>query len=457
MEKLSTQDIGFLRIETPHCPCHVAGLMILKLPEKAPGNYLRQLAAKLGKAHQAWPLLSKKLDNPTDISDAAWVEAEDFAPERHIFHYSLPGKGSREELLSLITRTHEQPLDRYRPLWEIHLVEGLPGNRFALYCKIHHAVVDGVAGMRIMQSLFSDSPQKSLEFNREEPKPERSEGSESLFSGLGKLSRELVKHYQAIPELSSLLAHMGLDAIKGNRDAMRLPFTAPRSLFNTMLDSRRSIGICELPITSVKRIAKKHGGSINDVLLAICGGALRQYLLAQNALPKTSLVAGVPVALKSSETGGGNRLCYIMCPYFTEETNDLRRLKKVIAVTKDAKAELSKLSGTASRDYYSMVALPMIFLNITGNATLLRPHTNVILSNVPGAHGKVYIDGSEVEFLYPLTAIMDGLGLNITVISHGSKLCVGVASCPSTQPGIEDLSSLITSSYRDLQQSVFPR
>jgi len=451
MEKLSSQDAGFLKIESAHCPFHVAGLMILKLPDKAPRDYVRRLARKCGRLNEVWPLFNKKLQDPVDLSAAAWIPADDYQPEHHVLHYALPAPGRMAELLRLVTRAHERPLDRSRPLWEMHVIEGLGGGRFALYCKVHHALIDGVGAMKMMQSFFGSSPRDRIDLDNPLAATSKHDGHHSLFQALGDLRQNLQKQYKAIPELSGLLAHMGMDALRGKQDVMRLPFTSPRTIFNTQLDSSRAIMVCDLSLAGVRKIARQAGGSINDVLLAVCGGALRHYLSTHKALPKPSLVAGMPVSLKSAGEQGGNKLSYIMSPFFTNESDDWRRLQRVIKVTRAAKAELGKVSTTAAEDYYALLMAPTVLLTITGHANLVRPAINAIFSNVPGSSEKLYIEGAELELLYPLSIVTDAMGLNITVVSHANRLCFAVVSCPTQQPGIEDLGKLLKDSYRNLQ------
>ena len=451
MEKLSAQDAGFLKLESPHCPFHVAGLMILKLPANAHRDYLPRLVRKCGRLNELWPAFNKKLHDPANMSAPAWVPADNYQPEQHVLHYSLPAPGRIEQLLRLVTRAHERPMDRSRPLWEVHVIEGLSGGRFALYCKVHHALVDGVGAMKMIQSLLSTSPGQKLSFDEAHPPHERHSGDHSLFHALDDLRRGLRKQYKALPELSRLLAHMGADAMQGKKDVMRLPFTSPRTIFNGELDSSRAIMVCDLPLASVRKIARQAGGSINDVLLCVCGGALRHYLQAQKALPKDSLVAGMPVSLKTEGDDVGNKLSYIIGPFFTDEGNDWRRLKRVIKVTRGAKDELGHVSATAAEDYYALLMAPTVLLTITGNATLLRPGINAIFSNVPGSRDKLYLEGAELQRLYPLSIVTDGMGLNITVVSHANKLCFAVISCPTRQPGIQSLGKLLKESFRDLQ------
>jgi diacylglycerol O-acyltransferase / wax synthase len=308
--------------------------------------------------------------------------------------------------------------------------------------------------MKMIQALLSTSRSKRIDFRQEHPEFEKHSGHPTLFQELGNLSKGLLKQYKALPELSSLLAHMGADALQGKKDVMRLPFTAPRSIFNYELDSGRAIIVCELPLAPVKKISRQMGGSINDVLLAVCGGALRRYLLSQKALPRASLIAGMPVSLKSSSSEEGNKLSYILSPFFTDESNDLQRLRRVIKTTSAAKRAMGKISTTASEDFYALLMAPTVLLTVTGNATKVRPAINVIFSNVPGSSEKLYLEGAELESLYPLSIVTDAMGLNITVASYANKLSIAIASCPTQQPGIGELGKLLKDSYRDLSAAV---
>lgn len=453
MEKLSSQDLGFLKIESPRCPFHVAGLMILKLPEGASRNHVRKVAQKCGRLNELWPIFNRKLRDPEDLSKAVWVPADDYVPDRHVYHYALPQPGRMQDLVRLATRAHERPMDRSRPLWEVHIIEGLPGDRFALYCKVHHALVDGVGAMKMLQGLFSTDPRARLDMSARD-ETLREHHHHGLFDQVLGASRGLLRQYRAIPELSGLLAHMGADALRGKSDAMRLPFTAPRTLFNTELNSHRSMVLCDLPLGTVKSMARQAGGSVNDVLLAICGGALRRYLQSHDGLPRASLVAGMPVSLKRGEADTGNKLSYIMAPFFTNEPDDRKRLRRVIKVTSAAKQELTSVSTTAAEDYYALIMAPTILLTVTGNAMRVRPAINAIFSNVPGSRERLYLEGAELEALYPLSIVTDAMGLNITVVSHVNKLCIAIASCPTDQPDIDGLDKLIRESYRSLRDAL---
>jgi diacylglycerol O-acyltransferase len=456
VDKLTFQDLSFLRLESPQRPFHVGGLMIFKRPPGAAANYLRGLAKKCGRLNEIWPIFNKKLHDPDSLSKANWVPAQDYQAGRHVLHYSLPAPGTMQDLIHLVCCAHEQLLDRNRPLWQMHIIEGLPGDRFALYCKVHHALVDGAGALKMIEDLFSTSAQERIQFRKAEPLPGTHVHSPNLWRDLEGIARGVLKQYDAMPQLSNLLKNMGVDAFLGKEDAMALPYTAPRSLFNTEVDSQRRIIICDLPFNSVKALAKRTGGTINDVLLAVCGSALRRYLLEQDALPRKSLIAGMPVSLKSGADGdeAGNQLGFILCPFFTDEPSDIKRLQRIIRITRKGKDEMSRVSSTVSRDFANMLLMPTILLTLTGNATSIPPGINAIFSNVPGSRQRLYLEGSQLESMYPLSVVTDAMGINLTVVSYGNKLCFAITSCPTRQPGIEALGGFLKHSFKQLQAAV---
>jgi WS/DGAT/MGAT family acyltransferase len=450
VEKLSFLDAAFLRMESPERPFHVAGLMILKLPEKAPPNYLRRLARQTGRLNELWPIFNRKLADPHSVRNPGWVPADDYDPDYHVHHYALAVPGRMDDLLNLVSRVHERVMDRSRPLWEIHIIEGLQGGRFALYCKTHHALVDGVGALRMVNALFRTDPDAKINMRTARPIAQEHHEKLSLAKQLAGTRKELMKHYAALPQVGSLLAGMGLDALLGKKDVPPLPFTAPRTLFNGEVDARRQIIIAELPLKGMRTLATPFGGTLNDTLVAVCGGAMRAYLQGQDSLPGKSMEAGLPVSIKRAGQSDGNQVSMIICQMFTNEADPLKRLQRVIRVSSKAKADLRKMSSTAAQDVSNMLFVPALVLTLSGNATRVAPAFNAIISNVPGSPETLYLEGSELEAIYPFSIVTDSMGINITVISYRSKLCIAVTSCPTEQPGIAEFGKLIRQSYREL-------
>jgi WS/DGAT/MGAT family acyltransferase len=434
VEKLSFLDAAFLRMESAARPFHVAGLMIFKLPEDAPPQFLRRLARQCSRLNELWPVFDKKLSDPDSLRNPSWRHADDYDPKYHVFHYALPAPGRNDDLLTLVSRAHERLLDRHRPLWELHLIEGLSGGRFALYCKVHHALIDGVGALRMVDAMFSTSPDVAKQFD--------------------KVSADLKKHYKALPEVSSMIAAMGWDAWQRKKDVPPLPFTAPHSIFNGEVDARRQLITTELPLRRMRALGESCGGTINDALVAVCGGALREYLVLHNALPKKTLEAGVPMSIKRDGDSAGNQVAFIICPFHTELSDPLQRLRRIVKVTRKAKQNMRDMSKTAAQDYANALMAPTILLTLTGNTNRVNPALNAIVSNVPGSREQLYLDGAPMERLYPMSVVTDGMGINLTVISYMGKLCFAITSCPTQQPGIEEFAAMIKRSYRDLADAV---
>lgn len=452
-QKLSFQDASFLRLESAARPFHVAGLMLFSPPEKAGKNYLRQLVQKCGRLNELWPVFDQKLKDPESLRNAAWIEADDYDPAYHVQHYALPAPGRLEDLLTLVSRAHERVLDRNRPLWELHVIEGLQGDRFAIYCKVHHALVDGVGALRMIDALFSDSAGKRVDFKKAEVLAREHHEKYQPLRQLGRAGAELRRHSRALPQVYTHLASMGRDALLGRKDAPPLPFTAPHTVFNTDIDARREIILSQLPLKQLRTLATRSGGTLNEVLIAVCGGALRAYLLEQGELPRETLEAGIPMSIKRDGEEAGNQVCFMISPFFTNERDPWRRLKRVIKVSQQAKKDVRDMSRTAAQDFTNALMMPTILLTLTGNAGKVRPALNCIVSNVPGSAKPLYLDGAELESLYPLSVVTDGIAINITVVSYQNTLCVAITSCPTLLPDIGGLGKLIQGSFKELKQA----
>jgi len=455
METLNFQDSAFLRLESDRCPFHVAGLLILKRPRNEPPGFARRLAGHMAKLPLLWPMLGRQLADPSTGGKYAWTTADAYDHACHVLHYALSQPGRMRDLMQLVARVHERPLDRSRPLWELHLIEGLPGRRIAIYCKVHHALVDGIGALGMLKAIFSEDPQARFRVAAAESAAGEHRQRLSLARQRASTTDAVFRQYRALPELSSLLSAMGIDALLGRKDSPQLPFTAPRTIFNTRLDSKRAIITCDLPFRAMRDVAHRAGGTVNDVLLAVCGGAMRDYLLSLDALPAESLAAGVPVSLKKAGQVEGNRLSFLICPLATNERDPQKRLQRIVRATTTAKRRLAKVSPTASQDYTNLLLLPVMALIISGNATRVTPVLNALVSNVPGSQSPLYLDGARLEGIYPLSVIADTLAINFTAVSYTNKLCLAITACPTSLPGIERIQELLAENFRRLQ-AVFP-
>lgn len=454
MHKLSFQDAFFLRAESSACPFHVAALMVLSPPATLDKDYYRNLAESLGQLNELWPVFGRRLADPENMRNPCWVETEDYEPSDHVTHYRLPAPGQLEDLLTLTAHAHERMLDRTRPLWEVHLIEGLQGGRFAIYFKVHHALVDGVGGLKMIREMFTPDPEGRLLHRTREEKKRKAHDETSFADTLKHSVRALLDQSQGISQASTMLANMGIDSLLGKKDRPQLPFSAPHSLFNEILGTRRRFIVCDLPLDGLRAIGHHYGGTINDVLVAICGSALREYLLDMCALPDRSLDAGLPVSIKSADAAEGNQLSFIICPFATDEKDPVKRLRRVVKTTRQAKWKLAHLSAKGSEGLATMTMIPFLLVSLTHSSQRFPPVFNAIVSNVPGAKETLYLEGSKLEQLYPLSIVTDGMGLNITAISYTKTMCLGITCAPASEPFVASLGDKILQGYQQLLASM---
>jgi len=447
MQKLSFQDAAFFRMESTTRPFHVGVLTVFSKPDDAAPDYLRKLAGNLAKdmLHQ-FPVLKKALADPKDTLTPRWIEVE---PDlsHHLRLYALPYPGRVQDLMTLAANAHAPHLDRSAPLWECHLIDGLSRNRFALYMKIHHALVDGATGIRMMGELMQSEPQKGRRrrsrMAQEDPAARRETESNKhrpdLMEQLEKRFEDVMKQGKALPEVVSELLRMGWNQWRGDADHAPLPFTAPPTILNQPGSALRRLMGIDLPLNSLRAIGHSAGGTINDALIATVGGAVRAYLKEKNALPRSSLTTLLPVSLESSESASGNTLSMIMCPMATNVADPKRRLQRIVKVTGGSKARLQSMSDAGRQDMMNFIMLPVMALSMTHTTDKFRPQFNVPVSNVIGPREALYLEDARMDAMYPLSLLSDILVTNFTAISYRSKLCVGIIACPD---GLSDIDSL---------------
>jgi WS/DGAT/MGAT family acyltransferase len=458
MEKLNFQDASFLRLESAQRPFHVGGLLIFAAPPDARPGFLRRLAVEMGeKLPEMSPLFLRKLYDPELSGTVHWVRAEDYEARYHVLHYGLPKPGRMEDLLNVVSLAHERPLDRSRPLWEWHLIEGLPGNRFALYCKMHHALIDGVGALRLMDALLTTDARKTAIYRRKKPQtdePHAGHSRRGLFGEFSHMAELMMEQGRAVSELVQMFLRMESNSSAESHGIPPLPFSAPHAIMNTEIGPRRRIVMAEFPLQALRRIGKAVDGTVNDALLAVCGGALRSYLAEHRQLPSASLLAGSPVSIKAPGEQHGNQLSTIVSSFGTTTRDPVKRLKTIARMTRQAKEELQAMSQAARQDYMNLILLPTIVLTLAHASTAIPPAFNVIVSNVPGPQKALYLAGARLEAIYPLSVVTDAQAMNITAISYESTICVGITTCPDNLPEIDSMAKHLREAYRELKQSL---
>jgi len=441
---LNLLDLSFVLMETRHTPMHVAGLQTFTPPAGAPRDYPRMVYEYL----RSFPVTAAPFNYVLRGVGSGRLRpmfevARKVDIDYHLRHSALPYPGGERELGILVSRLHSNPMDLDRPLWEIHLIEGLQGGRFALYCKLHHSLADGVSGVGLLN--FSTDPNASETppiWAAERTRKERTAKHAGRFGALGLLQAAFASQAKELPSLVLGLTGTAkaLFGVKPNPDFTSLA-EAPRTIFNVNVTPQRRVATQASSLERLKAIGEAAGGSINDVVLAASSGAMRRYLLEIGELPRKSLVTSIPVALpRDSSQAGGNAISFANVRLGTD-IEDVRERFDVIRRSSAAGRDfLKQMSTKALMDYTVLISSPQILTRLPGIGSRVPPTYNVIISNVPGPRAKLYFLGSEMEGYYPISALFHGQALNITVLSYAGGLYFGFTGCADKVPHLQRLA-----------------
>ncbi len=458
MNKISIVDNGFLMAETRETPLHVAALQIFKLPEGLEEDekeeFFAATLATMGKLTAITPLFNQRLETSLfGLGSAAWLPDDDYDLDYHIRHSSLPRPGTKDQLMTLVGRLHALLLDRTRPLWELHLIDGIENDQFAIYFKIHHSLIDGVGGMKLMQNMLSESasantvrPLGEKEAKKKKPKPVASSAVKTLTNTFKLLTN-------VAPEMGKELLGYTRQRIIPDPEAARQWYEAPDSPINVPVSAARRFAVTSFSLQEFKRVSKANNVTINDIVIAICGGALRRYMLEHDNLPDKTLNAGVPVSVRAKGKDAGNAFSMMMCDMGTHIEDAAERLKFVNDATKKSKSHLGSLSRESIKALTVVMGVPLMgsqMLRIAEKAPL--PY-NVVVSNVPGSRNKLYLNGAEMVGFYALNLLYDMQALAITITSYVDSLDFGLIACRKTIPELNQLASYLTAEFEELNKA----
>jgi diacylglycerol O-acyltransferase len=454
--------LGFLLAENRNQPMHVAGLQLFEKPADAGPHFARELYESGLDTEEIAPLFRKRPSRSlSSLGQWVWTEDTEFDIEHHVRHSALPEPGRIRELLELVSRLHGQMLSRDRPLWEAHVIEGLADGRVAMYTKLHHSLVDGISAMKLMQSVLSPDPDRrnmGLPFDaRANTRKPRETSDRSLTEVPMDALRSAMGLAADAGGLPAALVRTLNKGIKN--EASALSFHAPKSIFNVNITGSRRFAADDWPLDRLRAISKASRTTLNDVVLAMCGGAVRHYLLELGQLPDASLVSMVPVGLKSrgadSEAGGGgNAVGSVMVKLATDLEDPADRLAAINASMKAGKAALESMTpnqivAMSALGMAPSLAIPMLRLN-----GIVRPPFNLIISNVPGPRSTQYLNGARLTGTYPVSVPMQGMALNITCNSYADDMCFGLTGCRRTVPHLQRLLVHLDTELAALENAV---
>jgi WS/DGAT/MGAT family acyltransferase len=458
MALMPITDSMFLLAESREHPMHVGGLQLFALPEGAGPDYVSDFHRELLELADVRPLFRQRPRGPVgSVGQFAWSNDDQLDIEYHVRHSGLPRPGRVRELLELVSRLHGTLLDRHRPMWEFTVIEGLQGNRFATYSKIHHALLDGVSALKLIQSSLSPDPDardvrpvwsppvRTNVFD----KPRRSADTDPITAA-GRLVKDVVG--------------LGGAAAKAVNEAFReqsgaLSFQAPKSMFNVPITGARRFAAQGWPLERIKAVGRAAGATMNDVMLAMCAGALRQYMLDLGTLPDRPLVAAVPMSLRARSGGssesslGGNAVGLILCNMATDEADAGARLTTIHESMLKGKAAYHGMSPLQITALSAIPLIPLAIGTVPGLTTITPPGFNVLISNVPGPREPLYWNGARMQGVYPLSIPYEGQALNITVTSYAGSLEFGLTGCRRTVPHLQRLLTLLDESLQQLEKA----
>lgn len=447
---LPAADSCWLWLESPDTPIHVASLCIFDAPAKG-GATIPEIV-EWCRSHPATSRPFNQIIHPRPAPIPAVIETIDNVEiDYHFRHSALPAPGGQRELGMLVSRIHATPLDTRRPMWEVHLIEGLEGGKLALYVKVHHSLLDGVAGVRMLVETFSSGSKQPLvppPWARE--LPSRKRGKKAGLDPLSLAPRVVADAWRierALAELTRASAQPGNPLVG--------PFEAPRAMMNRPIDSRRRFSTASVDLARISALAEATRTTVNDVVLELCSSAVRRYLADNDELPAKPLTVMCPVSIRPKDSdGSGNAVSMIMANLATDEADPRERLERITASTRAAKDRLRALPKSALVAYSAIAMAPYLLRNLIPGATRTRPMFNFVISNVPGPRTPLYAGQARMQSFFPVSLLFKNEGLNITVLSYDGSVNFGVLACPLSMPHTQNLALHLLDALDELEQAV---
>jgi WS/DGAT/MGAT family acyltransferase len=479
VQQLTGLDTSFLNLETPTTYGHVSGLAIFD-PSTASVPATVEDVKRLiqERIHLLPPYRRRLVEVPFGLDHPYWIEDPDFDLDFHVRHMGLPPPGDRRQLAEQVARIVARPLDRSRPLWELYVIEGLEGGLVAQLTKIHHCAIDGVSGAELLTTLLDLTPEpRKVEPPRRawrpEPKPTELEmWLRGVWAVAGtprkgfRLVRKSIRHLPALSRslgFGPLPGESLLDRVLGRKPDPMLsqePVATPHTVFNGRITPHRRFAYGSLSLDEVKEIKKLRGVTVNDVVMALCAGALRRYLELRRELPAEPLVAMVPVSVRTEAQKGsfGNQVSSMTASLHTHVADPLQRLDRIHESMRIAKEQHQALPATLLQDFaqFAPPAVAARAARVVARAAVanwMEVPFNVVISNVPGPQFPLYGFGARLVANYPVSAINDGIGLNITVQSYDGSLDFGVIGCRELVPDVWDLIDYLRDALGELREA----
>lgn len=456
--------LGFLLAENRRMPMHVGGLQLFEPPPDAGEDYVREMYQQMRATDEVAPLFRKRPYRSVKTGGQyVWIDDDEFDIDYHVRHNALPQPGRPRELMELVSHLHSTRMARERPLWEWHLIEGLRDGRVAMYAKLHHALVDGVSANRLLQSVLTTDPdQRGMPAPwAARPRARTARAQEQAERSLAALPLSVLRQALGVAVdaagLPKALYTTLSRSLRNQTSALAL--YAPRTILNQKITGARRFAAQDWPVERLRAIGKASGTTINDVVLAMCSGAMRDYLLALDELPETSLISMVPVGLRAKESQvasaeGGNAVGSVMVQLGTQLADPLDRLQAVHRSMRDGKEALASMTPMQILAMSALGQVPAVLPTMLKLGGVPKPPYNLIISNVPGPRVTHYFNGAKLVGNYPLSIPIDGMALNITCTSYDGRMDFGLTGCRRSVPHLQRILTHLDDALVELEQAV---
>lgn len=467
MQQLSGHDASFVYFDLPHAPMHGCFLGLYD-PSTAPSDEVsfEAILAHLEKRlHLASCFRQRLVRVPFDWDHPYWLKDENFDLEYHVRHIALPKPGDWAQLCRQCERIQARPLDLSKPLWELYLIEGLdqvegiPAGSFALLIKFHHAAIDGASGVEIIQAIHDLEPDGSVDPPKEEWKPEDPPTTAELIWRAQ--TNAWMRPFEYAQLIAKTIPAIGQVGDRMARRELSAPGAPPATRFNARITGHRSFGGVRLALDEVRAIKKSvDGATVNDALIAVCGGALREYLQSKGELPKESLLAMLPISVRDEDddAGGGNHVSAMIVPVHSEIEDAGERLVAVRRSTHNSKELTNAIGARLLADHNqfmpgALIGQAMRLTASTATETPGGPNYNVVITNVPGPRVKLHAAGARLITNYGVGIPHDGMGLMHGIGSYCGELTIGVTACREMMPDPQFYADCLTRSYEALKRA----
>lgn len=465
MSKLTLADSNFLIGESRETPMHVGGLYLYRFPEGVDEqDFLDEVHTILTSSSDLRPPFAERLSQGPLLKTGLfhhWVPDRRFDLDYHVRHSALPKPGRYRELFALTSRLHSTLLDRSRPLWEMHLIEGLRDRKFATYLKVHHSVVDGVAAMHLTQSMLSKTSRGRVRYSplskqawqkyKEKKNKERKRDTPDPATAASVVERLSAQVGSATHVLDALSNYANVWI--GRNTKLNAPWhQVPKSVLSGNISGSRRFVAQSWPFERVRGVGKALGGTLNDAVLAMCAGALRLYLMEAGQLPDAPIKALVPVSLRvADDVDSANAVGFILANLATHVADPAERFDTIQTSMRAGKDVYTGLSADEATLLTQISLSPLLLTNILGLAARV-PACSLSISNVPGPRNTMYWNGARLEGIYPASIVLHGQAMNITLVSYGDQLDFGITACRQSLPHVQRLIEHLEDSLSELEE-----